>query len=566
MFAAQTSGYYKWQYHNKLRKKVQSKIEDLRREGYVGWADHLQDVLEFTTTFKQSAFEKGLDGMIAKTPWLGRRASPMPTRRVLGMLRTLNVIRQLYTVRQQLVNSLQPFQTVFPIIGMKRFASYIKRYNSAEGKKILADYGQLRPNGEWYEGKEFRIGPGSGTKWFGRIRHRVAKITEKSWVGLSPESRNQNFTFVAFFIYGKEHLGMSDDQAASHALLRVAQTQFSFTKANTPNLIRGPVGATLFQYKRFMLSSFGLASNIAFARDPVTNKPVSRLERTAMFSRWLGTFLVMGGLKGLPAWFIADYLAQLLFQDDKKTAYDIHAYLRKNLGENGANMVVMGLPAAFGVDISGSIVLGAKPYGRTLADQAAAFAIGPTLSTVKDVYTSMTNKDSMYQNSAVEAALGFYGSSPAAKQIGALVDLISGQSEMRDAQGRLQFNQTVGDKVRALFALRTTQQSMESMEYMKITVMADAVDGILDEIASHLAAGDVVAARQTVIRWNAMFPEVRLSTSMAKLKKDPSISRRVKRKGDDYTLTTRQRRMKQQNDLVAEILIEREGFVADDLE
>ena len=101
---------------------------------------------------------------------------------------------------------------------------------------------------------------------------------------------------------------------------------------------------------------------------------------------------------------------------------------------------------------------------------------------------------------------------------------------------------------------------------MKITVMADAVDGILDEIASHLAAGDVVAARQTVIRWNAMFPEVRLSTSMAKLKKDPSISRRVKRKGDDYTLTTRQRRMKQQNDLVAEILIEREGFVADDLE
>lgn len=359
---------------------------------------------------------------------------------------------------------------------------------------------------------------------------------------------------------------MTDEEAASHALLRVAQTQFSFSKANTPTILRGPARATLFQYKRFLLSSMGLASNIVNERHPITGKLLPAKVRQAMFARWLSTFLVMGGLKGIPAWFVADLLAKLLWADDKKTSYDIHASLRKALGEKAADMIVMGLPAAAGVDISGSIVLFPKPYGRTAYEQLGAFAAGPTGSAIGDIVVSIMNKDVVKQSAAMEASLGFYASSPAAMQLGATIDLISGKAERRDAQGRLQFNQTVADKVRGMFGFRSVSQSMESIEYNKITVMADVVDSLLDDIASHIAAGDIVAAKQAVVKWNAMFPEVRLPTNITALSKDPSISRRAKRKADDRTLTTRQRRLTQQNDLVAEILVEREGFNEEDLD
>ena len=559
---AQTAGYYKWLYFNRLRRKVASSIEDLRRQGYIGWASHLQDTLDYTTQFRQSQFEQALDGIVAAIPGIRTMVGPMPTRRWMSMVRTVNVVRQLWTVRQQFVNSMQPLQTVYPIIGGPRFLSYIKRYNTREGKEILSRFGYLRPNGQWYEGREFRMT--SGTGWLTRVYEPIKKLLQKSPIG-EAESRNQNFTFVAFYLYAKEEFGMEDKEAARHALLRVAQTQFAFTKANNPVAFRGPTRATLLQYKRFFLSSLGLAfDGIILARHPVTGERLPMRTRMAMFNRWVATFMVQGGVKGLPIYLLLDGLARLLTdEEDKASGYDIYQGLREQLGENWANVVVMGLPAAAGVDISGSIVLFPKPYGRTTYEKLGAFVAGPTLSAFGDIYTSLDNKDAVYQSGFREATNAVYASSPAAQQLGNAIDIIAGETEQYDVQGRLKFRKTTAEQIRGIMGFRTIRESLESLEYNKIVVMKEAMDAYKDEIATLAASGMIVEMQQRIRHWNGMFPDMPLPFTMKALMKDPSIGRRVKRKIDDRTLDTRQRRMESVNDDLARRLVEKYGMDVD---
>jgi hypothetical protein len=514
-------------------------------------------------SMRQSHFEQAMDGLIAKVPVLGTFVGPMPTRRWMQNVRTLNVMRQLWTVRQQVVNSMQPFQTVMPIIGARNFARYIRKYNGREGKEFAAKYGYLRDNGTWYEGREFRLTGGTG--WFDRVGETVSKIFTK--VGLTgAEARNQNYTYFAFAKWAQEKYGMSEEQAVRHAMLRVAQTQFAFTKANNPPILRGPTRSTLLQYKRFLLSSFGLSMNIASERNPRTGELLGGSERAAMFGRWLSTFIVMGGLKGLPAWIVLDFLAWMLLDDEEATGYDIHQELREQLGANWANMVVMGLPAAAGVDISGSIVLFPKPYGRTAYDMIGSFVAGPTLSAFGDIYRSIDNKDAIYQNGFEEAWQGVYSSSPAAQQIGTFVDIMTKSTEKYDQQGRLQFKRTLADQLRGVMGFRSVKETMESLEYNKILAMVDAQDGAFDEIAALMASGRVVEARKRIMQWNAMFPEAPIPTSIQRLMKQPDIARRIKRKIDDRTMDTRQRRLKQINDRLARILVSREGFEQGEVE
>jgi hypothetical protein len=559
---SQTAGYYKWLYFNRLRRKVASTIEDLRRQGYIGWAAHFQDTLDYTTQFRQSQFEQALDGLVAAIPGIRTIVGPMPTRRWMSMVRTVNVVRQLWTVRQQFVNSMQPLQTVYPIIGGPRFLSYIKRYNTREGKEILSRFGYLRPNGQWYEGREFRMT--SGTGWLTRVYEPIKKIMQKSPIG-EAESRNQNFTFVAFYLYAKEEFGMEDKEAARHALLRVAQTQFAFTKANNPVAFRGPTRATLLQYKRFFLSSLGLAfDGIILARHPVTAERLPMRTRMAMFNRWVATFMVQGGVKGLPIYLLLDGLARLLTdEEDKASGYDIYQGLREQLGENWANVVVMGLPAAAGVDISGSIVLFPKPYGRTTYEKLGAFVAGPTLSAFGDIYTSLDNKDAVYQSGFREATNAVYASSPAAQQLGNAIDIIAGETEQYDVQGRLKFRKTTAEQVKGIMGFRTIRESLESLEYNKIVVMKEAMDAYKDEIATLAASGMIVEMQQRIRHWNGMFPDMPLPFTMKALMKDPSIGRRVKRKIDDRTLDTRQRRMESVNDDLARRLVEKYGMDVD---
>jgi len=90
--------------------------------------------------------------------------------------------------------------------------------------------------------------------------------------------------------------------------------------------------------------------------------------------------------------------------------------------------------------------------------------------------------------------------------------------------------------------------------------MREALDAYKDEIATLMASGMIVEAQQKIRHWNGMFPEMPLPYSLKAILKDPSIGRRIKRKIDDRTLDTRQRRMNQLNDNLAAYLVDKYGM------
>jgi hypothetical protein len=440
--------------------------------------------------------------------------------------------------------------------------NYIKRYNGKDGKALMARFGYLRADGSWYEGRDFESAV-MNKPWFRRLKGGIDNIYRKSIgraIDSSAEARNQNFTFAAFYWYATEELGMDDDNAARHALLRVAHTQFAFSKANTPVVLRGPTRATLLQYKRFMLNSFGLAMNMLSENHPLQKGKVTGLERTAIFGRWLLSFLVMGGLKGLPLFFLASFISSLFTGGEDDTNYDIHNGLREQLGEGWADVIVMGLPAAAGVDISGSITLFPKPYGRTVYDMAGSFLVGPSVSAGLDIVKSVYDKNSIGYSNTEELFRGVYASSPAAQQFGTLYDLIVGESEQRDVTGRLKFRRTTAEAVRALFGFRTIRETIESLEYEKVVSMNETIDGLLDEIAQNLADGKFIEAQRAAMNWNSIFPEAPIPLTISKLMKQRDIAKRVAGKVENRDLDTRQRRLKKVNDRLERILVKREGF------
>jgi hypothetical protein len=194
------------------------------------------------------------------------------------------------------------------------------------------------------------------------------------------------------------------------------------------------------------------------------------------------------------------------------------------------------------------------------------FLAGPTLSAVGDVYTSMTDKNAIYQSNFDEFVQGIVSSSPAFQQLTTGIDLINKEFDKYDKQGRLQFRRTTAEQIRAVMGLRSVRESLESLEYLKVITMKEAIDDILDDIASLIASGKLVEARQQIAYWNQMFPEAPLPTNMKLIMKQPDLSRRVNRKIDDRTLDTRQRRLKQVNDRLAKILVDREGFESGEVE
>jgi hypothetical protein len=110
---------------------------------------------------------------------------------------------------------------------------------------------------------------------------------------------------------------------------------------------------------------------------------------------------------------------------------------------------------------------------------------------------------------------------------------------------------------------RTIRESLESLEYNKIVVMKEAMDAYKDEIATLAASGMIVEMQQRIRHWNGMFPDMPIPFTMKALMKDPSIGRRIKRKIDDRTLDTRQRRMESVNDDLARRLVEKYGMDVD---
>lgn len=516
----------RWVMGGEMVRTITPRIEKIRQT-MPGWAKYLDETMDHTMFTRPTAVEQAVDRFVRSLPVVGRLTSPFFTRRWLGAARALNYGRQLLTVRQQVVNSFQPIQTLYPVLGEANFAKAVSFYNSPEAKEVLERHGRMSADGKFREGSEETI-PGVDIGGFlTRMNESVYKQTNGG-VNLSSEARNQNFAFIAMYWHATNNLGMGDAEAARYArIYGNVYTQFYYTKANLPWIVRGPVAATALQYRRFMINMTGLMVN-EFQKGNYSG-----------VGRYLGTQFILGGSQAVLG-FSAFGLIRSLYLGDKEGADDLsfkmRAWLKDSLGsDKAADIAMMGLPAAVGIDLSGSISVWQKPFGRTLYEKAGATFAGPTVNTLLQAYTNLTGDTVVPMNPLERGYRAFAETSPTIQQMVAAWKAFNGDNAEYDARGRLKYTLDPEDAWIKAGAFRTVDESIWRMEYERLRIIRNEVDRYSDRAATQLAVGNTAEARRILGEFNGMYPMAAMTFK--------DIKRRAEGKRQARTIPQAERRV-----------------------
>ena len=516
----------RWVMGGEMVRTITPRIEKIRQT-MPGWAKYLDETMDHTLFTKPTAVEQAVDKFVRSLPVVGRLTSPFFTRRWLGAARALNYGRQLLTVRQQVVNSFQPLQTLYPVLGEANFAKAVSFYNSPEAKEILDRHGRMSADGKFREGSEETI-PGVDIGGFlTRMNESVYKQTNGG-VNLSSEARNQNFAFIAMYWHATNNLGMGDAEAARYArIYGNVYTQFYYTKANLPWIVRGPVAATALQYRRFMINMTGLMVN-EFQKGNYSG-----------VGRYLGTQFILGGSQAVLG-FSALGLIRSLYLGDKEGADDLtfkmREWLKDSLGsDKAADMAMMGLPAAVGIDLSGSISVWQKPFGRTIYEKVGATFAGPTVNTLLQAYTNLTGDTVVPMNPLERGYRAFAETSPTIQQMVAAWKAFNGDNVEYDARGRLKYTLDPEQAWIKAGAFRTVDESIWRMEYERLRIIRNEVDRYSDRAATQLAVGNTAEARRILGEFNGMYPMAAMTLK--------DIKRRAEGKRQARTMPLAERRV-----------------------
>lgn len=516
----------RWVMGGEMVRTITPRIEKIRQT-MPGWAKYLDETMDHTMFTRPTAVEQAVDRFVRSIPVVGRLTSPFFTRRWLGAARALNYGRQLLTVRQQVVNSFQPIQTLYPVLGEANFAKAVSFYNSPEAKEVLERHGRMSADGKFREGSEETI-PGVDIGGFlTRMNESVYKQTNGG-VNLSSEARNQNFAFIAMYWHATNNLNMGDAEAARYArIYGNVYTQFYYTKANLPWIVRGPVAATALQYRRFMINMTGLMVN-EFQKGNYSG-----------VGRYLGTQFILGGSQAVLG-FSALGLIRSLYLGDKEGADDLtfkmRAWLKDSLGsEKAADIAMMGLPAAVGIDLSGSISVWQKPFGRTIYEKAGATFAGPTVNTLLQAYTNLTGDTVVPMNPLERGYRAFAETSPTIQQMVAAWKAFNGDNAEYDARGRLKYTLDPEDAWIKAGAFRTVDESIWRMEYERLRIIRNEVDRYSDRAATQLAVGNTAEARRILGEFNGMYPMAAMTFK--------DIKRRAEGKRQARTMPLAERRV-----------------------
>ena len=542
-----TRQHNRFKYGRLMIQKAQKDIDALKKNGDP-FGMYLEKVLGRTLFVKQSAFEKGIDGWIFSLtrPIPGMNVGPMPSRRFFAAVRSFNYLRQLKTPKQWLVNSTQPLQTVYPVVGAKTFAEATGLYNTAEGQALLDKHGRLSStSGMYIDGTETTMGQ-KAIDGVTKAQELADKHVLRGKISTQSELRNMDFSFVAFYLHGKK-MGLNDADAADYARVQgYVGSQFVFTRSNLPPILHDPFASTLLQYKRFQINMVGFALTLK------KDKNYSGL------GRWLAVNAAVGGTKGLlftalPVYYFGSKVLQTLGitdedEDAKVKAARMHRWFIKNLGETNANALTFGLPAYAGIDLSGSTGLFHDGFGDSMADVVWNKAKGPSVSFVTDMLSVFdTSGQAKSLSFSQRAYTKFKDTSPAAKWLLKNVEYLSGYEDEYDSKGKLRFRDE--DKGFGLWmelagGFRTVPQAVLSNEYALLMSMQTIEDKYKDRAAVFLSDGDYESAIGVVRQFNGLYPDMAFSlqalTRRFETKRSDQIKNALERYQDTASIAARQ--------------------------
>ena len=473
VWQTQSVQYNRWRYLSDMNKQVAPLIEKVRGEGLKGWADYLDETKNFVWGKQRGITSESVDQWLSSVPAVKHYVKPFALDRAAALVKTINFWRMLQTPKFAVVNLLQPFQTLWPVIGEKGMYRAFKLYYSKEGQAILREHG---------------IGGASQKLHDAGVRSiRIEKYTPAGW----SEARNQKLAFLGVYDHALNVLKMTKEQAAMQGRSRGnLMTQFAFTPADQPKGMRGPILGLIFQYKRWTIKNLSLAARLAHEKN------------YGGLARWVAAQLVLGGIN---------------------VYGDLWTYgqLKRAFGDQVADILAYGIPALLGVDISGSISISPVPWGDNVAEKIGNTVLGPTGQTGVAIGVALADKKTAKPMGKPERVYhAVMGTSPAVRQIEWLYKALNKDTSSYDSHQRAMYDLEVRDLWKKALGFRPLEESHQAAQISAALKLKEAYDTALDEAAQKVLADDMTGSEKIVDQWNAIWPEspIRGSDVMRRVK------------------------------------------------
>lgn len=175
--------------------------------------------------------------------------------------------------------------------------------------------------------------------------------------GMAQDIEAVNRVATAVAAYRLESRTNNKANAINYADNIIYRTHGDYSGFNAPRISRKGLGRLATQFRKFQLIQLSLMArlfNDAFAGQDEDTRRIGR--RALMFT--IGHTAAMGGVMGLPGFAALSFLYGLVFGDEDEPDNPELA-MRRAIGDDTlADLIVKGVPAALGVDVSGKIGMG----------------------------------------------------------------------------------------------------------------------------------------------------------------------------------------------------------------
>jgi hypothetical protein len=196
---------------------------------------------------------------------------------------------------------------------------------------------------------EFTSGEDSAFKKLGNASEYLRSVAEKV------ELVNRVATAITAYRVAIANQ-VNESEARNYADKVIRVTHGDYSGANSPRFMRKGAGRLITQFRKFQLIQISMMARLLNDATRGANADEKRAARMALV--WTLTHAgVAGGIMGLPGFAAAAALYGMLFADEDEP-FDAELELRKYFGDEIGTLMTKGLPAQFGVDLSGKIGMG----------------------------------------------------------------------------------------------------------------------------------------------------------------------------------------------------------------
>lgn len=223
-------------------------------------------------------------------------------------------------------------------------------------------------------------------RWRSSEDSKLAKFGQASELlrGMAQDIETINRVATAVAAYRLESKRSNPTNAINYADKIIYTTHGDYSGFNAPRISRSSIGRLATQFRKFQLIQISLMArlfNDAFAGKDADTRLIGK--KALGFT--IGHTAIMGGLMGLPGFAAIAALYGMVFGDEDEPENPELA-LRRAIGDDTiADLLLKGVPAAGGVDLSGKLGMGQMlsllPYTDVTIDRKGVYqTIGTAVS------------------------------------------------------------------------------------------------------------------------------------------------------------------------------------------